>query len=211
MNLIELSATPDNKRDDQWENQFLKALTEGKVNLLSENPIEGPDGWPYLLAEVGAEATESVQNILNWAATRGVGLVINPTKEYPDYVLSYGMIWSFRQTGWFFRKDLEVPQGKTEFDASKIVHAGTPTEEYLPGFARKILREFLVDQGVIAPKILMVSQDRSHYDLAFSLESLRNPPAEEWEGVAEAIGWFLPPHYSILLVSEKGLPEFSSL
>ncbi|HWU44373.1 MAG TPA: hypothetical protein VN132_13070, partial [Bdellovibrio sp.] len=65
--------------------------------------------------------------------------------------------------------------------------------------------------AVLRPRILVMSTDRKHYDLAFSLESLGNPPQKEHAGIAEAIGWFLPPHYSIVLVSEKGLPEFVEL
>ena len=34
---------------------------------------------------------------------------------------------------------------------------------------------------------------------------------EEHAGVAEAIAWFLPPHYSVVLVSETGLPDFISI
>jgi hypothetical protein len=61
------------------------------------------------------------------------------------------------------------------------------------------------------PRILVMSTDRKHYDLAFSLESLGNPPTKEHQGIAEAITWFLPPHYSVVLVSEKDLPEFIAL
>jgi hypothetical protein len=40
---------------------------------------------------------------------------------------------------------------------------------------------------------------------------LGNPPEREHEGIAEAIAWFLPNHYSVVLISEKGLPTFSAL
>lgn len=211
MDLNSLAQIPDNQRDDRWEVQFLQALSQGNLKLISENPIQGPDGWPYLLAETGGDAKEPAQKILAWLATRGMGLVVNPTKEYPDYVFSYGMIWSFRETGFFYKEVQAGPTGKFEFDAKKIVHAGTPTTEYLPDYVKTILREFFRDQGVYSPKILMISQDKVNYDLAVSLESLRNPPEAELAGIAEAIGWFLPPHYSLTLVSEEGLPPFSEL
>ena len=73
---------------------------------------------------------------------------------------------------------------------------------------RKILRDFFRDQGLLAVKILMMSQDGKNFDLAISLESLGNPPEKEHQGIAEAISWFLPPHYSLLIVSEKGLPSY---
>jgi hypothetical protein len=40
---------------------------------------------------------------------------------------------------------------------------------------------------------------------------LGNPPTKEHQGIAEAISWFLPPHYSIVLISETGLPPFAAL
>jgi len=91
------------------------------------------------------------------------------------------------------------------------LHAGPPSPQYLPQYVRNILKEFFRDQGVLMPKILVMSADRKHYDLAISLESLGNPPEKEHQGIAEALSWFLPPHYSIVLVSEKGLPSFVEL
>src|SRR5690606_22017578 len=101
--------------------------------------------------------------------------------------------------------------GEVRWDQGQKIAAGAPTEKYLPTYVRKIVREFLRDQNVLAPKILMLSPDGQHYDLAFSLESLGNPPATEHQGIAEALAWFLPPHYSLVLTSEQGLPDFIDL
>jgi hypothetical protein len=209
--LIALTETPDADRTPEWENRFFQALTTASVELLTPDPQQGPDGWPYILVKTSATAAEPAQKIIQWSSVKGIGLVVNPQKDYPDYVFSYGMLWSFKETGFFFKPTEPPPEGAVEFDASTIQHAGTPTPQYLPDYVRKILREFFRDQGVLAPKILLISQDRVNYELAISLESLGNPPPQEHAGVAEAIGWFLPPHYSLILVSEAGLPEFSSL
>jgi hypothetical protein len=210
--VIQLSQVADNLRDQNWENQFLKALTESNLTLISDNPVPGPDGWPYLMTEINPDSTESAQKILGWLSTRGMGLVVNPRKDYPDYIFSYGMIWSFRETGLFFQNSSDGHSGiEKNFSIGDLAHAGTPTEKYLPLYVRQILREFFRDQGVLGPKVLLLSKDRIQYDLAFSVESLKNPPESELEGIAEAIGWFLPPHYSILLVSEKDLPPFVDL
>ena len=90
-------------------------------------------------------------------------------------------------------------------------YTGVPTEQFLPMYVRKVLKDFFRDQGVLEPKMLMILQDEKNYDLCFSLESLRNPPQAEHAGVAEAISWFLPPHYSVVLISEQNLPSFVSL
>jgi hypothetical protein len=56
-----------------------------------------------------------------------------------------------------------------------------------------------------------MNPDRTKFDLAFSLDSLGNPTADEHNGLAEAIAWFLPAHYSIALVSEKVITGFQPL
>lgn len=211
MNLQELVSVPDEQRDQQWENNFFMALTQSNLKLLSESPQNGPDSWPYLLAETSDAATEPANKIIQWLATKGVGLVINPMKSYPDYVFTYGMLWHFKETGLFYRNADAATVGTLELAKGQGLHAGPPSPEYLPQYVRNILKEFFRDQGVLRPRLLVMSQDRKHYDLAISLESLGNPPIKEHEGIAEAVSWFLPPHYSLVLVSEVGLPEFVDL
>ncbi|WII72659.1 hypothetical protein QJS83_02090 [Bdellovibrio sp. 22V] len=211
MNLLELVNVPDEKRDHQWETDFFMSITQSNLKLLAEAPQKGPDGWPYLLAETSEDATEPANKIMQWLAMKGIGLVINPRKSYPDFVFTYGMLWHFKETGLFYKTADEAPVGTVEISEGQKLHAGPPAPHYLPQYVRNILKEFFRDQGVLRPRILVMSMDRKHYDLAFSLESLGNPPQKEHQGIAEAISWFLPPHYSVVLVSEKGLPQFVEL
>lgn len=211
MNLLELINVPDERRDVQWENDFFMAITESSVKLISPDPQQGPDGWPYLLVETTEDATEPAQKIMQWLALKGMGMVVNPGKSYPDFVFTYGMLWNFKETGRFFQTADQVPVGTVEITEGQKLHAGPPAPHYLPQYVRNILKEFFRDQGVLAPKILVMSQDRKNYDLAFSLNSMKNPPQKEHQGIAEAISWFLPPHYSVVLVNEEGLPPFVEL
>ncbi len=208
--LTKLLQVPYEQRDHAWEDRFFMSFTDSKVKVTSPEPQTGPDGWPYLMTETSSEE-ESVQKIFHWLATRGIGLVLNPTKEYPDFVFTYGMIWHFRETGYFYMQQPEVVTGAVNFTEGQKIMTGEPTEKYLPGYVRKILREFFRDQGLLAVKILMVSEDGKRFDLAFSTESLGSPPDKENQGIADAISWFLPPHYSIMLTSEKNLPPFIAL
>ncbi len=218
ISLESLLKIPDKNRDEKWEDQFLQAFTQTSVQVLSPDPQNGPDNWPYLMVEINPQAKEPSQRILEWLSLRGIGLVINPHKDFPDFVMSFGMIWNFRKTGRFIHRLPAIPTGewKAEWTAewtteTKLLKSGPPTEDFLPGFVRKIIREFFRDQGLLDPKILMISNDELNFDLAFSLESLGSPPVTEHEGIAEAIGWFLPGHYSLVLISDKGLPKFDSL
>ena len=211
MNLDEIVLIPESDRNSSWENQFFQALAEGNIQLISTDTQTGPDGWPYILAETGPDAKEPAAKLLSWLAERGIGLAINPRKEYPDYVFSYGMLWSFKETGYFFKHLPDRPEGMVQFEPKSLVHTGPPTEEFLPGYVKKVLRDFFRDQSILLPKIQVISQDQVNYDLAISLDSLGNPPESEHEGIAEAISWFLPPHYSLLLINEAGMPPFFDL
>lgn len=220
MNLKAHLQIKEQDRNYAWDEKFFKLFSETDVVLLSQDPQQGPDGWPYLICQTVVDQTknnfdldriESSQKVMKWLSVKGIGLVVNPQREpYPDYVFSYGMIWSFIETGFFMRPDLAQASGQIEYD-QKNIFTGEPTLQYLPNYVRKVLKDFFNDQTVFNPKILMISPDQVNYDLAFSLESLGNPPENEHAGIAEAISWFLPPHYSVVLVSEAGLPAFYNL
>jgi hypothetical protein len=60
-------------------------------------------------------------------------------------------------------------------------------------------------------RVLVMGPNQQQFDFCFSMESLGAPPAQEHRGILEAIAWFLPAHYSLMLVSEKDLPKFESL
>lgn len=212
-NLHDLTQIPETARDMIWEEKFFLEFSKANVAVLREAPELGPDGWPYLILESSQVADESSQKIIQWAAERGIGLVLNPNKEYPDYVFTYGMLWNFRQTGRFLtaQKPKITPLSKFELNTDKGFYSGHPTEEYFPSYARKVVRDFFRDQKINDVKILLVSADNKNFDLVFSLESLGVPPVLEHQGILEAISWFMPPHYSLALMSEKGLPAFQSL
>lgn len=217
-----LLKAPEQERNQNWDEQFFKAFSEAEVRLLSQDPQQGPDGWPYMMCETiarnnsGSELAqiETTQKLFFWLATRGIGLVVNPQRpSYPDYIFSYGMIWYFRETGFFMRPDLVSLQsqvGEVDYQNKKLF-TGAPTEAYLPLYVRKVLKDFFRDQMVLQPKVLMISVDQKNYDLCFSLESLGNPPDTEHAGIAEAISWFLPTHYSVVLIKNEGLPQFVDL
>lgn len=211
MSLEKYLSIPDAQRDHDWENHFFDELLKSKITLIDEGPQVGPDKWPYLMVETGEKSDEPVLNILRWLYDKGIGLVVNPRKEYPDYVFPWGMIWNWKETGLFRLNQVSVVQGTVEINPQNGLIAGAPHPQYLPDYVQKILKQFFMDQGLLQVKILVMSQDQKNYDLAFSLESLGNPPEHERSGIAEAISWFLPTHYSVLLISEKGLPPFIAL
>lgn len=207
-----LANQPESTRDDEWEQAFFHAFVDGRVTIHSSEPQRGPDGWPYFYVQTSPKATEPVVRLLEWLTTRGIGLVVNGQKQVPDYIFPYGMIWNWAERGQFLTPtDHALAPGTIELKAGQQIMAGSPSQSYLPLYVRQLLDEFLKGQGIAEAKVLMISHDKKHYDLAFSLESLGSPPDHEHRGIAEALAWFLPQHYSLMLVSEKGLPDFQRL
>lgn len=218
------------ERDQTWETDFLCTLANLMITLLNPEPQRGPDGWPYLLVstDVFNESLinyqtksqsktqepvdiEKLPNILSWLSTRGIGLVVNPQKSAPDYVLTYGMIWNFRERGEFLSKVTAIREGTIALSHGQEVLTLPASEAVFPTYVRSIVKQFFLDQGVFAPKILMVSFDKVNYDVCFSVESLKSPPQAEHSGIAEALAWFFPAHYTISLVSEKAISGFVAL
>lgn len=223
--ILEILAVPQKDRDLQWETNFLKKLPECKVTLMAQAPQGGPDHFPYMFVEIKEDSGEPALNLLRWISQNGVGLAINPTKSFPDFVMTFGMIWNYFKSGLF----LENPTPKehvhghncnhgpshdpkpTQEKESTELFVGSPNESYLPPPIKTILKEFLKQQGVMVPKVTMISMDKVNFDLCFSIESFGSPKVEEHEGILQSLSWFLPAHYSLAFISENGIPSFELL
>ena len=232
LTLEDLVNTKAELRDDAWEMAFLKKLPDARFRLLQETPMTGPDGWPYMLAEISQnEKSEPLVNLFSWVSEKGIGVALNASKEVPDYVLTYGMIWNFREMGSFLMSQtvesepdetaatfddgvvgqvLTMPESKNQ--NLEIEFFDTSLKNYMPDYARKVLREFFQQQGILNVNLLPVKlKGAKSFSLAFSLDSLGNPPATEHNGICEAISWFLPIDIEIILMNEQGFKNFFSL
>jgi hypothetical protein len=211
LSMSSILQTPQDQRDEEWEKAFLHLFPETKLRILDEAPKQGPDNMPYLLASIAEDASEPVPKVVQWLSENGVGLIVNPQAGVPDYVFTYGMLWNFRERGAFLTPSKDTRLGQIKYESGQTVYTGEPSEDYLPKYSRSIIREFFKMQGLNEVKILMLSADKENYDLCFSLESLGNPPPTEHRGILEAVSWFLPSHYSLVVIGEMGLPAFSTL
>lgn len=213
--LTNLLSQPEAARDEEWEQAVLHALVDTNLTLEGDGAQAGADGWPYLFVRTAADATEPAQRILHWLSERGIGLVLNAHKQVPDYIFSYGMIWYWRETGSFFlnvaKSTVQRYSEPVHYRKHQNITVGPPTLKELPPYAQSVLRKFFSDQGIKDPKVTVIRMEENKFDLCFSLESLGKPEKKEHSGIAEAIAWFLPNHYSVVLASEQDLPPFYSL
>jgi hypothetical protein len=206
-----LTEVPLIERDGLWAERFCRQLVVSQVSLIHQQSQLGPDGWPYIMVEVGG--SEPVSKILQWLSRRGIGLTVGAKNTQPDFVFSYGMIWHFVEFGFFFHynESEKAPELSTSVNADSV-KCGAPNPKYLPGYVRTILKQFFIDQGILDPRIQMISWDAGKtYDLAFSETSVGTLTPTDQQKLVESISWFLPPHYGLAVVSPEGLPPFLSL
>lgn len=208
---IQFLNTDEKNRDPQWEQTFLESFPNCKLTMVAANPQVGPDQFPYMFVEAREDSQESALTVLKWISENGVGLALNPAKTCPDFVFTFGMIWNFVKNGQFLSSTPQPHVHGDNCNHEHLLYAGTPSQSYLPKDVREIIKEFLKQQGVMEPKVIMLSPDKENFDLCFSIEAFGSPEASEHEGILQAISWFLPAHYSIAMVSEKDLPEFETL
>lgn len=205
--LLQLNET---HRNEEWEQLFLKGILSEEISLLSPEPQKGPDGWPYLLVKTGQGSTEPFKKVVSWLTDRGIGLAVNTHKQLPDYIFTYGMLWSYREYGSFLGTAKGQDRSQADYTDDQSLLVGPPSEQYLPPYVRVILRQFFKDQGIENVKLLVAHTDK-FTDLCISLESLGNPPEKEHPGIAGALSWFLPQDYTLVLTSEKNWKEFYDL
>lgn len=207
MTLSQLEHTPENIRDLLWIEKYTEVLKDTPLTVLNDQPQEGPDGFSYLLVGTRGKGQETLKDLIQWGADKGIGFVFNPEKSSPDLILTYGMLWNYLVQEEFL-SNVEGPISEEIIDG-ELLYTGVPTEEYWPKRARQLFKEFLLAQGVLDPQMVLVmrSKEDTGGDICLSIESLGNPPKEEWDGLLQAFSWFFPRHYSLSLVSKKNLPE----
>ena len=215
LELKQILQSPEEKRNQIWENQFLDAIRMAKVKVVFPDPKPGPDSWPYLFVASAEESPEGphepIHKIFDWLSEKGIGLVLNAHKNLPDYIFTYGMIWNYREKSLFVQANEKPVKSQFQIDPNKEFYSGELGPELLPDYARKILKDFFRDQGILRPRVLMLSQDKVQWDICFAAESFGKPSPEEYNSIAEAISWFFPTHYSVVVCSEKNLPSFKDL
>ncbi|MCC6137899.1 MAG: hypothetical protein IT287_04655 [Bdellovibrionaceae bacterium] len=203
MSLNTLLAVKSKLRDGEWEESFFATLGAGNIRVLSENPQEGPEGFPYLLTtSYGQDYDEPFTKVAHWCADTGVGIVLNPTEDGEDYLFTFGMLWNYKYRGEFYS---QWTHEETEASAPQMVIRKI-TDVFWPEKPRKIFKEFLIHQSILRPRVCLFSKSASSDpELGISLECLGNPPQRERAQLLEAFSWFFPRHYALVLVSEADI------
>ncbi|MEO7112421.1 MAG: hypothetical protein ABI183_18390 [Polyangiaceae bacterium] len=214
--VMALLATARETRDDAWRQAFLAAIVDASMASKSEQVVRGPDGFPYFVL-VRPPVAESftpfcVSHILGHCTSSGIGIVVEPTERAADWVFSYGDLFSLRAYGTFAGDpvDREVETGpKTEvLEAERQIMIGSPSEEFLPTWARRVIAGFLKSAAKIeTPSVCVMADPRRgpSRNLVFNIHPQDFASQEDFQRVMNMISWFLPAKRACVALSRGAL------
>lgn len=216
--LYNLVQTPRNERDEKWQQTFLENIGQASFRCGNPQVIKGPDGFPYFqlfLPEPGKSfqcyVIERMKD--DFLMVSGFGVVINPTPDSAEWVLTYGDILNLHLNKTFYTST-ETPfsrdtSNKTITENEKVM-IGQPSETILPKQTRQLISEFLKRNGIRHPKVLLMMRHRKDgkgvsQELIFNLTPAKFKDENTYRSVMQTISWYLPRHYSFAGMDEKSL------
>ncbi|NUM49434.1 MAG: hypothetical protein HUU38_32440 [Anaerolineales bacterium] len=211
--ILSLLATPDDQRGPEWVSQFYAHIVDCSMTDDIPQVFFGPDHFPYF--GLKTPPTDQpyqefcIRSVLEKLTEDGVGVAINRVGLDAEWVFSYGDLLTLRMFG-----TLEGPAPEAGSDAApraqgNQVLVSHPSDAYLPGYARKVLREYLQKMmGIAEPRVLLLSRPgiTPPQELVFSVFREDFATQEIFQGAMGALRWFLPRHYGVVSV-----PKDSSL
>src|SRR5262245_39594147 len=149
--LAELFSVPVEQRDEPWEHRFYAAIPDAPLRAFDPQVEFGPDGFPYFhlaLPETAPATPVSVAGVRDHCLDNGYGIVIYGDASRggrPAWVFSYGSLLCYRLYGAFDHNPAEP--GMAGGSKSIVSHGGTvllstPSEAYLPMYARRAMADF---------------------------------------------------------------------
>jgi hypothetical protein len=212
----ELLAKPASARDARWQQELYANIVEASFASPAQQIIRGPDGFPYFALElppVGKAFTcFSIAHLLEQCTHSGYGIVIEPARQPPGWVFSYGELWSLRAygqvTGDPDDEPSSEPSGVETIEESRKLLVGTPSDSFLPPWARPVLRAFLEKGiGLADPSVCLVVDAalRPTRNLVFNLFFDDPPKKMPLESAMRWLRWFLPPTRGVLAYNRATL------
>ena len=217
--LTELFERSGDLRDVSWREKFLENVADASFACGDPQVIVGPDGFTYFHLTI-PEPYKAFQcyvirhMTVDFLLKEGFGVVINPSKEQPDWVFSYGDIVNFHLTNTFYSQAESDLTGSTEkLKEGEEILTGQPAESYLPMQVRTVLRRYLESMGISGSKIMLLTRiinGQANHELAFNLTQAHFPDETEYTRVMGTLQWFLPRHYNYSSMDEKKMKNMFS-
>lgn len=207
--LEQLFRVPREARDARWIRAMYAAAPEASLKTGSQQLINGPDGFPYLALYLPAESEPfdafCISQVVGSCLEHGVGCVICPDQSSPEWVFTYGNLWSLHSYQTFDRRP-DAPEADEPTGIGREVMMSSPSENFLPGYARNVLTQYFKRFNLNDVGVMLISDARATpaESLAFSIYQ---EDFESNEVFAQVMGrlkdWFLPPHYGLMALPKN--------
>ncbi|MBP2616855.1 hypothetical protein [Chryseobacterium jejuense] len=216
--LYKLIQIPPVERDEKWQQTFLENIGHASFRCGDPQVVTGPDGFPYFQLFL-PEPNQPFQCYVidnmkdDFLLSSGFGVVINPTENRADWVLSYGDILNFYLNKTFYTTTASDFSNGTRTETiteDEKVMVGQPSEILLPQQTRQLLADFLKANGIVTPKTLLMMRQKKDgtgvsQDLVFNVTPHHFKDENTYRSVMQAISWYLPKHYSYVGMNENSL------
>lgn len=207
--LAELFATPRDRRDSSWMQQFYSAVPDATLVSFTPQVEFGPDQFPYFQMSIPAPGPLTpfcVTHVLDDVLDNGMGIAIfgDPNRENgPEWVFSYGDLLSYSLYGRFDgNPDALDNVPSTAADGASEILRAAPSESYFPARARRSLGLYMRNMFHHPdPKIALAVDP----NLSPSTNLMVNLTLEQYDGDADKLDaamryllWFVPRTYSLM-------------
>lgn len=217
----ELFAVAPAQRGQDWRERFYAAIVDASMATPPGQVLHGPDGFPYFALNLPPAGqpfeTFCVSHILDVCLKNGFGVVIQPEASPPQWVFPYGHLWSLKEFGKFeVEQAAQAAARKTSgiaedgdapgnAGAAGKIMAGQPSASFFPSYARKAVKQFLVEKtGNSNPSVLLVNDPRKDpmQSLVFSIFAEDFAGQKDFEDVMYRLTWYLPSHYGLVSIAK---------
>ncbi len=210
-----LFRVPFENRDAAWRAQFFSNVAEASFRCGEPQVMRGPDGFDYFTLYIPEPGKPFQCFVLrqmkdDFLLQHGLGVVINPQPERPQWVFSYGDIVGLHRWNGFIPPD-QAPSPPTGHSKEVItkeekVIIGSPSDDFLPQETRQVIKKFLQDHGLKEPRILLMQRDSKSAgkpELVFALDAEELGGKEQLKQIFERLSWFLPRTFPFAAMSGK--------
>ena len=213
-----LVQTPHESRDEAWSYEFLNHVSQASFKCTNPQVIVGPDGFPYfqlLLPESGTSfECYVIENMIDdFLLEKGLGVVVNPEGGNPDWVFTYGDVLSYKLFGGFYTDSgirFSTNIKDETIQEQENVMVAQPSAAILPAYTRKIVQQFLTENGIKKPKIFLMIRGEGEnitHDLVFNITPNNFETEDSYRNVMQSLAWFLPKHYSLIGMNEENFKD----
>ena len=210
--IFQLCEIPLSDRDEKWRAELISALPLASFKCGDPQVSRGEDGFPYFQLHLPEANTEFQCYVIDkmlddFLLESGFGVTIH-SKHQVEWVLSYGDLVNYHLNKSFYSDNgfFSKQQNDETISETEEVMIGIPSESILHKKQRKVLKEYLTNNEVKEPKILLMARKKGNaitQDLVFNITNENFETEERYRNVMYYLSWYLPRHYSYVGIKEE--------